>query len=178
MVKAIARSRGLPPEDCEDLAQEVMMAAVAALREHRYDRELGRFKTWLKGVIHHKMSHLWHTRAKHRGGRDGVPCDALALRCRRSTSTQDTPDPSPSPDQQFEAEFEAAWQKVAFEEALDEIRHEVEPLTFQAFDLYARKNRPAREVAKLLGISRNAVYIAKSRILTGIREKLGKLSGQ
>ncbi|MFH0980702.1 MAG: hypothetical protein V2A79_04085 [Planctomycetota bacterium] len=40
-------------------------------------------------------------------------------------------------------------------------------------DLYARKNRPAREVAKLLGLSRNAVYIAKTRILARLRDKLG-----
>ncbi|MFH0980705.1 MAG: protein kinase [Planctomycetota bacterium] len=45
-------------------------------------------------------------------------------------------------------------------------------LTYQAFDLYARKDRPAREVAKLLGLSRNAVYIAKTRILARLREKV------
>lgn len=58
------------------------------------------------------------------------------------------------------------------EAALDDIRREFDPATFQAFDLYARKDMPAREVARLLGLSRNAVYIAKTRVLARLREIL------
>jgi RNA polymerase sigma-70 factor (ECF subfamily) len=174
MVRAIARSRGLTPEECEDVTQEVMMAAISALREHRYDRQVGRFKTWLKGVIYHKVSHARQARARHTPGDVRVSPGVPAVPVRAGAPLESIPDPHPTPDEQFEAEFEAQWQKVAFEEALDEVRREVDPLTYQAFDLYARKNRPPREVAKLLGISRNAIYIAKSRILSRLREKLGK----
>ena len=176
MVKAIARARGLPPEDREDIAQEVMMAAIDALRKHRYDREVGRFKTWLKGVIHHKVIDAQNVRARRRAGDTEPRPDSPVARGRPGTPFDELPDPHPTPDEQFEADFEAEWQKVAMEEALDEIRLEVDPLTYQAFDLYARKSRPPREVAKLLGLSRNAVYIAKTRILTRLREKLGKVS--
>ena len=176
MVKAIARARGLAVEDCDDIAQEVMMAAIDALREHRYDRQIGRFKAWLKGVIYHRVNRAWRARAGRVTREVQVPPDAFALRGRPGIPVEDVPDPSPTPDEQFEAEFEAEWQRVAFEEALDEIRREVDPLTYQAFDLYARKNRPPREVARLLGVSRNTVYIAKSRILTRLRERLATVS--
>jgi len=73
----------------------------------------------------------------------------------------------------FEAGFERQWRQVTFDEALDEVRLEVDPATFQAFDLYARKSRPAGEVARLLGLSRNAVYQAKTRVLARVREKIG-----
>lgn len=82
------------------------------------------------------------------------------------------PDTQPSPAQAFEAAFDAEWQKVAMEEAMDVVRREFEPSTFQAFDLCWHKNMPPREVAKLLGISRNAVYLAKGHVLARLKELL------
>jgi RNA polymerase sigma-70 factor (ECF subfamily) len=170
MVIAIAAACGLSPEDREDVRQEVMLAAIQTLRKERYDRAQGQFKAWLKGIIYHKIEHARREERARRHRNMGVAARReLGI---APGDLRDVPDPHPSPAEQYEAEFETEWQKVAMEEALDEIRHEVDPLTFQAFDLYARKDRPVAEVAKLLGLSRNAVYIAKTRVLARLREKL------
>lgn len=52
---------------------------------------------------------------------------------------------------------------------LTKVEIEFEPLSWQAFVLVVIDQVPAIEVAELLGISRNAVYLAKSRILKRVR---------
>ena len=47
---------------------------------------------------------------------------------------------------------------------------ELEPNTVQAFEQTAIRNRPASEVAAELGMSRNAVFLAKHRVLKRVRE--------
>lgn len=174
MVRAIAQKRDFQHADVEDVVQEVMMAAIHGLRLHRYDRDHGRFKAWLKGVVYHKVNDTRRRQAKQAGGRAGSTMESLAVPITHRAVADELIDPHPTPDEQFEADFDAAWNKVALDEALDEIRYEVEPATFQAFDLIVNEHRPVREVAKLLGLTRNAVYVAKSRILKRLREKLGE----
>jgi RNA polymerase sigma-70 factor (ECF subfamily) len=170
MVRALSRRSGCSHDEAEDIVQEVMMAAIDALRRQSYDRALGRFKAWLKGVIYHKITDA--RRRSDQRAPDGLPGESAGARCQAGPPLHTIPDPGPGPDERYGAEFEAAWQQAAYEDALDEVRHEVEPITFQAYDLYVRKGCPPREVARLLGISRNTVYLAKSRILARIRDKL------
>ena len=56
------------------------------------------------------------------------------------------------------------------QEAMDELRLRVDPLTFQAFELYGMQDRPASEVAETLELSRDQLYVAKSRCLKILRE--------
>lgn len=170
MVRAVARACRLSEADAEDLAQEVMIGSVEALRRHRYDRGRGRFRRFLKGVIAHKVRDALAGKRRDHRLTSGVPGSAGTL----GTHGSEPADASPSPAETFEAAFDAEWQKVAMEEALDEIRREVEPVTFQAFDLYFRKDMSAGKVAKLLGVSRNVVYIAKTRVLARLKELLSE----
>lgn len=221
LVAAVCRKCGLSAEDTDDVRQEVMLAAVQGLRREKYRRELGRFKSWFKGLTYHKVRDMQAQRARvqaRTAGRNGQAagratnapsaCEGLPVagvagtECRpgfpddtasleatepgaagtdgssgaRLFSERDLletiPDPHPGPDAVFEAEFETQWQTAALDDALDEIRREVDPGTFQAFDLYVRKNVPPRRVAKMLSMTRNAVYLAKNRVMARLREKL------
>jgi RNA polymerase sigma-70 factor, ECF subfamily len=53
---------------------------------------------------------------------------------------------------------------------MDRARKEFDEKTFAAFEMYALQDIDPTEAAKRLGLSRNAVYIAKSRILSRLRE--------
>ncbi|MCC7290748.1 MAG: sigma-70 family RNA polymerase sigma factor [Phycisphaerales bacterium] len=239
MVRAVARACRLSEADADDVGQEVMVAAVEALRGERYDRARGRFRMFLRGVIAHKVRDLIARNARARRGpafhtppdenlgesrRENLdenlgesrsenldenpgesrsenldenpgeipgesrlrgadvpgsapPCPGSASRLfspggMPSRNLDEVPDSQPSPAEAFEAAFDAEWRKVAAEEAMDTVRREFEPSTFQAFDLCMRKNMPPREVASLLGISRNAVYLAKGRVVARLKELL------
>ena len=186
LVRALAGSARLLSQDADEVEQEAMMAAVQGLRLHRYDREQGRFKLWFKGIVYHKIQKLRAASAAEgltihpaaptgdHGQTSDQPTQSKAPSrgLRIETNLDEFPDPAPQPDERFDAEFERRWQEVRLEEALDEIRREVEPTTYQAFDLYARKNMPVGQVAKLLGLSRNAVYIAKTRVSARLHDRL------
>ena len=50
-----------------------------------------------------------------------------------------------------------------------------EPITWRAWAEYVVKGRPPEEVAAELGVSVNAVYLAKSRVLRHLRTELAGL---
>ena len=54
---------------------------------------------------------------------------------------------------------------------LASIRLEFQPATWRAFQRQVQDGRPAADVAAELGLSVNAVLIAKSRVLKKLREK-------
>ena len=72
------------------------------------------------------------------------------------------------------ANSDEAWQAV-FEQCLlvallDVVRREVNPRTFQAFELFTLGEMPGREVARITGISRNAVYQARKNVFARLKE--------
>ena len=56
------------------------------------------------------------------------------------------------------------------------MRGEFAEKVWQAFYSVTVENRTAAEVATALGISRNEVYLAKSRVLKRLREEFGQPS--
>jgi RNA polymerase sigma-70 factor (ECF subfamily) len=54
---------------------------------------------------------------------------------------------------------------------LQRIEHEFRPATWQAFRRHVLDGADAEDVAAELGLSANAVYIAKSRVLRRLREE-------
>lgn len=158
LVRAIGRASRLAPQDCDDLAQEVMMAAIHALREERYEREMGRFKAFLKGIIQHKIEHFRRAGARRR----------VAAGVSIENAAGSIADPAPGPAQEYEEAFEREWHAVRVAAALDEIRTQVEPQTFQAYDLVVKKGMTAKQAARQLGMSRGAVDLAKHRVVQRI----------
>jgi RNA polymerase sigma-70 factor (ECF subfamily) len=55
------------------------------------------------------------------------------------------------------------------------IAKEFEPLTLEAFRLHVLAGRPVAETADGLGISRDSVYQAKSRVLRRLRTRIDSL---
>ena len=71
--------------------------------------------------------------------------------------------------------FEREWQLERMSQALEILRCETDPNTFQAFDLYALKEWPVAKVASFLSITRNAVYISKTRMIQRLRQTVEHL---
>jgi RNA polymerase sigma-70 factor, ECF subfamily len=67
---------------------------------------------------------------------------------------------------------EAEYQHTLLRRALEVMQAEFQPTTWKAYWEYVVLGRPAAEVAAELGISVGAVYIAKSRVLSRLRQEL------
>ena len=71
--------------------------------------------------------------------------------------------------------WESEYQQHLVGRAIELMQAEFEPPTWKAFWESVARGRPAREVAGELGISVNAVYVAKSRVLGRLRRELDGL---
>ena len=148
-----ARKLGVSAEDAADLVQEVLVLLVQKLPEFTYDPAQS-FRGWLRRVMQNK----W--RDFHRLRR--VP---LA-----EESAAGLPD---ADDHDAAAAFEEAeYQQYVVKQALELMQAEFQPETWKACWEYMIVGKPAEAVAKELGLTVNAVYLAKSRVLSRLREEL------
>ena len=134
--------------ECSDLVQNVMLKFFDSRKKFVYREKQVRFRTWFAAVI--RSQAVDYIRKAGRGMENPLPGD-------------DSQDP-------FAEEFLREWRKVMLAEAMDELRVRVDPVTFQAFELYGMQNRSAAEVSGLLHLSRDQLYVAKSRCLKILRE--------
>jgi RNA polymerase sigma-70 factor (ECF subfamily) len=76
-----------------------------------------------------------------------------------------------------EAFVEGEYRRCLFDWAAKAIRGEFEETTWQAFWQTNVGGRSTQEVAASLGISAGAVYIARSRVLARLKQKISQVEG-
>lgn len=153
LILAYARRAGLAEADAEDAAQASLLSFSDGLRRNRYEREQGRLRSWLHGIAVNKVREV--------------------RRARRERQAADTAEESlldPVGPDELEASWEEEWRDAVLRQCLAEVRAEVEPNTLRAFELSAREGWPAERVARELGMTKDAVYAAKRRVLRRVRE--------
>jgi RNA polymerase sigma-70 factor (ECF subfamily) len=156
LLVSFGRRLGLNDPDAQDGAQEALMGFVRAYREGAYDRAKGRLRSWLFGIASNKMRDIQRKR-----GRDLVIVD----------EADDTRFLNKIPDDHSISEvWEAEWRKAVLSTCLREVREKVKPKTMKAFELFALEGLPAQKVAEQLEMTENAVWIAKNRVLSHMRE--------
>jgi RNA polymerase sigma-70 factor (ECF subfamily) len=144
-----ARKLGLPEADAADLVQDVLVVIVRKMPEFQY--EPGKtFRGWMRTVLMNK----WRDRPRR-----GTPGEL--------DSANEPPAPS-DPDDLEEREYRL----YITSRALQLMSSDFEPATWKACWETVVGGRSAAEVAAELGVSVNAVYLAKSRVLGRLRRDL------
>jgi RNA polymerase sigma-70 factor (ECF subfamily) len=157
------RRWGLQDEDAADVFQEVFLSVATHIGAFRKQRAGDTFRGWLRTITSNKV--LDHFRRRRRdpggvGGSEAQNCLAIV----------------PAPLQSEEASVaDSQAERGLFYRALDGVRSEFEPKTWQAFWKTAVEDRAVKDVAADLGMSPGAVRVAKSRVLQRLREELGDL---
>jgi RNA polymerase sigma factor (sigma-70 family) len=162
LVYGFARNRGLQDADAADLTQEVFLAVAQAADRWKYDPKQGTFRGWLYGITRNKI-------AKFLKRRHLQPVGSGDTNAQRRLDEQ--PDLGPDPQAAWELEF----QKQLFRVAAAKIEGSFAPTTWQAFWRTAVEGKNAGVVAKELGLSVGAVYVAKSRVLARLIEEMQRL---
>ena len=70
---------------------------------------------------------------------------------------------------------ETEYRQMLIRRALQIMQDEFQPATWRACWEYVVEERPAAEVAAKLGVSVGTVYVAKSRVLSRLRQELSGL---
>lgn len=143
-----ARRLGLQEQDAADLVQEVLTVLVQKLPEFQY-RPDKTFRGWLRTILMNK----WRDRP-HRAAPSPLDSDVQP-----QTPEQD-------------ALEEREYRLFVMGQALRIMSADFEPATWQACWETVVMGRSAADVAAELGITANAVYLAKARVLGRLRQDL------
>jgi RNA polymerase sigma-70 factor (ECF subfamily) len=152
LIYSWARQAGLQESDAVDLVQEVFTQLVQKMPEFSYDRQKS-FRAWLRTVTLNK----WRDRCRRQAARP------------HEVTGQPAPDVPANGEGSF-GELEYRQHLVA--RALELMQAEFQPTTWKACWEFVVVGRPAAEVARQLGISENAVHLAKARVLRRLRRDL------
>jgi RNA polymerase sigma factor (sigma-70 family) len=163
LICRLARTKGLQDADVRDLAQEVFAAVAASIGRWDPDPAKGRFRAWLSRIARNLLVNFLaaHRRRPHGSG---------------STSIQELLEAQPAADPGAAAEFDAEFRRQAFQWAAEHVRVEFSESTWLAFWKTGVENRAIASVAEELGMSAGAVYIARSRVLARLRERVQELT--
>lgn len=157
------RGAGLSAHDAEDVAQDVFRAVAAHLDDFRREQPVDSFRGWLWTIARNKIRDHWRRQGRQpeaAGGTDAqVRIDQLPAE--EDPSSRGGGDGRDGPS--------------LARHALDLIRSSFEERTWKAFWGVVVEERTAAEVAAELGMTPNAVYIARSRVLGRLRAEFGEL---
>ena len=164
VVYGFARNRGLQDADAADLMQEVMRSISSTIGRLDYDRNRGTFRGWLFTVTRNKVFNFLAARRNRAQGAGGTTANRML------ETTPDEDDGSQA--------WETEYQRRLASMAMERVKGEFQENTWRAFWLAAVEGLPAAEVAKRVGLSPGAIYVAKSRVLARIREEVESLREQ
>lgn len=151
------RQRQLQPADADDLVQDILMVVHQKLPAFVHNGQTGAFRAWFRTILVNQVRHFLRTR-RHR--------QALLEGCRQALEQLEDQDSDAS--RQWELEHD----QQLVRRLLAAVQGDFQPQTWQVFRLLVLEDRPAAEVADVCGIQRNAVYVAKARVLARLRQEL------
>lgn len=168
MLLAVALRSGLREADAQDVVQETVIEVAKEMPAFRYDRARGRFKGWLLTIVRRRIANVWRAK-KYKHGDERVAREELIDPAQIESRPEEGSD--------FEKLWDEEWREHALRVAEDHVKHEVEPVQFQAFQLHVVKSVPARETARRLGVKLMEVYWAKYRIGKMMKKAVAEADG-
>ncbi len=154
----LRRHADLQANDADDLTQEVLSSLVRRLPRFRHNQRPGAFRAWLRTVTVNCLRDFWRRRRGRPWAAAGGDPARLLAELEDSASGM-----SRVWDEEHDRHVAGA--------LLERVRGEFTPSTWEAFRQLALEGRSAAEVGAALGLTPNAVLIAKSRVLRRLREE-------
>jgi len=145
------RRYSLQPHDREDLVQEILQSVLRELPHFQYQPARGHFRGWLRQIMVNRLREFWRSQK-----RDAPFLEPLL---------EQLQDPSSDLSRLWDREHD----QHVLQGMLAQLEPDFAPTTWQAFRRQLAGEEPAA-IAAGLGLSANAVLLAKSRILKRLRE--------
>ncbi len=158
LIRAWLRKYDVQDADADDLVQEVLFAVSKDLSKFDHGGQRGAFRAWLKAILVNRLRKFWRARDRRPLARGDSDIDARLAQLH---------DPA--------SELSQVWNRQHDQYVLRQLLTLVEPhfasSTWKAFCRVALDGSRPDVVAKELEISLNAVCIAKSRVLSRLRQE-------
>ena len=154
------RRAGLNEPDAADLLQDVLKSVSGAIAQFERDRTQGTFRGWLWTIARNKLRDRARIATRQPVALGGSDAQQM-LQQVPEIEPDSSPDAEPS--------------RALLNRALELVKSEFEPRTWEAFWRTTVDDRTPQDVAAELGIGLASVYQARSRVLRKLRVELGEL---
>lgn len=158
LICAWLRRYDVQESDAHDLVQEVLLAVSKDLSKFEHHGQPGAFRGWLKAILINRLRKFWRARDRRPQARGDSDIDAKLAQL---------DDPASELSQIWNREHD----QYVLRQLLSLAEPHFEPTTWNAFCRVALEGATADLVAQEIGISRNAVIIAKCRVLNRLRQE-------
>jgi RNA polymerase sigma factor (sigma-70 family) len=153
------RRHAVPPHDHDDIVQDVLHAVAQEMPDFTYDRSRGGFRGWLRTVLVNRLRNYW---------RQGRSRPLATGDSDFQTSVLDQlEDPRSGLSQVWDREHD----EHVVARLLELVRGDFEPATWEAFRRTALGGEDTATVAEALGLTPNAVKLARHRVLKRLRQE-------
>ena len=157
LIHRFALSRGVLRDHAPDITQDVLRNVSRAMHAFEYDRSKGTFRSWLFTIIRREITRT-------------------AEKAHRQPGNASDDDPSVMLEQLTDPEeshhWETDYQTRLIHWAMDKIRSEFSEKSWLAFLAIALDGKSPKAVATSLEMSVGSIYVAKSRVLKRLTEKI------
>jgi RNA polymerase sigma-70 factor (ECF subfamily) len=158
LIQAWLRRQGLQPADADDLAQDVLAVLVRELPTFEHRRP-GAFRSWLRAITANRLRNFWRARQ----ARPAATGDSDFVHLLEQLE---------DPHSELSRIWDREHDQIIVRRAMELIEPEFTPSTWQAFRRLAVDGAAVDAVAAELGLSANAVLIAKSRVFSRLRQEI------
>lgn len=164
LILRLMRKSGLQESDSRDVCQQVLAAVARDVEKWKPDGKEASFRRWLFRIARNRVVKFFVSERRRilaQGGSDA------------QIRLENQPDESGD----LSTEFEDVYRQQILVLAGQQIRCEFHETTWQAFWRTWVDGRPVGEVAAALNTSTGNVYVARSRVIARLREKVKELQG-
>jgi RNA polymerase sigma-70 factor (ECF subfamily) len=159
------RRYGIAAPDADDLTQEVLSVVLRELPAFQHNKRRGAFRNWLRTITLNRLRQSWRLRRVHPEPTGGSQFAAML---------DELADPTSALSRVWDQEHD----RHVVHRLLAWVEPEFQPSTWSAFRMAVLEGHPTDHVAGSLGLTPNAVLIAKSRVLRRLREvSMGLIDG-
>ena len=148
----------LQASDADDLVQEVLIVVSREVAQFEHNGRQGAFRNWLRTILVHRLRNFWRSSGRQPTTPGGTgflqELDQLA-----------------DPGSEVSRLFDRQHDDHVLRKILDQSLSRFTESTWLAFRRIAFEGQKAAEVAAELGISVNAVLVAKSRVLSHLKQE-------
>jgi RNA polymerase sigma-70 factor, ECF subfamily len=151
-----ALKNGLRRDEAADLVQDVLIELMRRLPRFEYDPEQS-FRSWLRRIIQNRA--IDYFRRKGRQPQQAASGELTSLNAAHHVQS--------FTDDEYRSQLARR--------ALELVQSEFSETTWRACWMHIVEDRDGAHIARELGITRNAVFLAKRRVLARLREELAGL---
>jgi RNA polymerase sigma-70 factor, ECF subfamily len=155
LIRGWLRRYALSDSDCDDLVQDVLAVVVRRLPDFQRRPQIGSFRRWLRNITVNCLREFWRAQRFKPGHQEF------------GSVLAELEDPESALSKMWDDEHD----RHVTQCLLEKIRPRFEAKTWQAFERVALDGAPVDQVAQELGLTANAVFIAKSRVVHSLRKQ-------